>query len=409
MSHKKKRMIMLSCSCLLIIGIAGTVYFKKKEATTLNQSTIEVKKVQDLVDDSQPSKLILSSKIVAKNSQKIKIDPSKGAIKEISVKEGDTVKSGQKLFEYDSDQQLKAKEAGYTTLEKQRNLETAKTDSSLKWDSYNKKLSSLNAAKGKVNQATDEAVKKEAEQEVKTLQDEADQKYSEAILADSAVATAKSELEKSAEMEKIEDQRLTYDDVTSESDGTITYINKELPYLSNEKKQSETFMEVIDKSELYATGDVNEFDKDNVTLNQAVELIDRKDSTKRWKGKVVQVANLSTEGDGKKEEESSTLSKYPYKILLEKGEKMPSLGTHLYAKLLSNSEDAGKIMIPKNYLTNIKGTKASVWKSNNHKATKQSVEFVEKSSGLVEIKTGLLMTDTLIKPNDDVTQGMRVD
>ena len=408
--NKKKKIILLSCSCLLILGGVGTVYaLKKKEPTELNQSLIDVKTVQDIVDESQHSTLILSSKVVAKNSQKVKIDPSKGAVKEINVKEGDEVKPGQKLFEYVSDQQIKAKEAGYTTLEKEQMLQSAKTDSSLKWDSYNKKVAALNAAKAKVNQSSDESVKKEAEQEVKTLSDEVDQKYSEALTSDSAVSTATAELEKSSEMEKLEDERLQYDYVNSEGAGKVTYLNKELPSLSDEKKQSETFMEIIDQSELYATGEVNEFDKENVKLNQKVELIDRKDSTKRWHGTVTQIANLSTDSDGKKEEESPNVSKYPYKVLIDKGEKMPDLGTHLYVKLLSNSENIGKMMIPKSYLFDIKGNKASVWKNNKNQAEQQSVEFVEKEKDMVEIKTGITMTDSLIKPSDKVTEGMRVN
>ena len=136
----RKKAIIVSFSVLLIFIILGIGYYKKSEISEEKKKTYEVSKVQELVDASQNSELVLSSKVIAKNSQKIKIDPTKGKIKEISVKEGDTVKAGQQLFKYDSEQQMKAKEAGYTTLEKQRMLEASKTESSLKWDSYNKKL-----------------------------------------------------------------------------------------------------------------------------------------------------------------------------------------------------------------------------------------------------------------------------
>ena len=404
----RKKAIIVSSSVLLIFIVLGIGYYKKSETSEEKKKTYEVSKVQELVDASQNSELVLSSKVIAKNSQKIKIDPTKGKIKEISVKEGDTVKAGQQLFKYDSEQQMKAKEAGYTTLEKQRMLEASKTESSLKWDSYNKKLKAYEAAKLKVSQASDDTAKKEAEQEVKTLGDEVDQKYSEALTADAAVSTASAELEKSSEMEKLEDEKLAYDSVSSEGDGKVVSVNTELPKLSSEKQQSETFMEIIDQSDIYATGEVNEFDKDSVKLNQSVELVDRKDSTKRWKGKVTQIANLSKDGEGNKEESANT-SKYPYKIKIEKGQNMPSLGTHLYARFLSNSDSIGKILIPKEYLFDISGNKASVWKEVNGKAKKDTVEFKAATGNQVEIVKGLSLTDSLIKANLDISQGTKVN
>lgn len=57
-------------------------------------------------------------------------------------------------------------------------------------------------------------------------------------------------------------------------------------------------MEIIDKSKMLVKGNISEFDRDKLKIGQKVEVIDRKDNSKKWTGKVTQVGNLKAEEKG---------------------------------------------------------------------------------------------------------------
>ena len=137
-------------------------------------------------------------------------------------------------------------------------------------------------------------------------------------------------------------------------------------------------------------------------------MVDRKNPSIRWKGKVVQIANLGSDGDNKKQEDNPNVTKYPYKILLEKSDKMPIIGTHVYANFLSNDEDAGKMIVEKKFLFDIKGKTASVWKVTHGKATKEVIEFKEKNNDAVEVTKNMTMADRLVNPTSEVKEGVEI-
>lgn len=403
----KWKTIFVSMLVVIIVSYGGYCYYKTNKTDSSN-SSFEVRTVEEMTESYTKPNLTLSGEVIAKNSQKIKIDSTKGQVKDIKVREGDTVKNSQELFSYATDQQLKTKEATYSKEEKERQLQVARTTASLKWESHNKKVTELEELKTKRNKSTDEAEKTALSQEIKTLENDIEMKYSEALSGDNDIVTAEAELNKLIEIEKVEQERLSYDVVTSDCEGKVTYVNQELPKLSQEKKQEETFMEIIDQTELYVTGKVNEFDREKVALNKQVELVDRKNPSIRWKGKVVQIANLGSDGDNKKQEDNPNVTKYPYKILLEKSDKMPIIGTHVYANFLSNDEDAGKMIVEKKFLFDIKGKTASVWKVTHGKATKEVIEFKQKNNDAVEVTKNMTMADRLVNPTSEVKEGVEI-
>ena len=54
-------------------------------------------------------------------------------------------------------------------------------------------------------------------------------------------------------------------------------------------------------------------------------MIDRKDQSKTWRGKIARVDATVTD-----EKEESTISKYPFEVVMENGEDMPNIGNHVY-------------------------------------------------------------------------------
>lgn len=72
-------------------------------------------------------------------------------------------------------------------------------------------------------------------------------KYSEALSGDNDIVTAEAELKKLTEFEKVEQERLSYDVVTSDGEGKVTYINQELPKLSQEKNKKKRLWKLLIK------------------------------------------------------------------------------------------------------------------------------------------------------------------
>lgn len=69
----------------------------------------------------------------------------------------------------------------------------------------------------------------------------------------------------------------------------------------------ETFMEITDTSSLYVNGQVDEFNKDQLAIDQPVKIIDRTDEKKVWSGKISKVGNLAAESGGDDEKKKKKI------------------------------------------------------------------------------------------------------
>lgn len=302
---KKAKIIVVSIVCLTIgstVAITTISLSSDTKEIKAAQSNNKIEKltVKQAIEGSQDSDLMLSGKVVANNTNKIKINPDKGIVKEIFVKEGDTVEKGQALFRYESEQQLKTKEAEFEVNGKNGTLEIARSNAAIKWDIYNKKLAKLNTAKSKYAKEELEELKTE----ISTLDSEVPQAYSDALAADNEVKAAQNELEKAELSKNVAQELLEKDTVFADNAGTVKTLNADLVNQSKEKQNEENFMEIIDSSQLFVSGEVNEFDREKVSINQQVLVIDRKDSKNTWTGKVSQVSNLDVEKSSEKKEEA---------------------------------------------------------------------------------------------------------
>lgn len=150
----RKTIILGSTVILACAGLGGYMLLKQvnqQQAMQMVDKKIDSLTVQEAVNNSKKTSLVLSGEVVANNSSKVKIDPSKGEVKEVFVKNGDTVTQGQPLFSYVTSQELTAQSAQYDAQSKANAITTAQNSAAIKWETYNRKLASLNALKGKYN------------------------------------------------------------------------------------------------------------------------------------------------------------------------------------------------------------------------------------------------------------------
>lgn len=413
-----RKKILLGCAVVLACaGLGGYLYLQQvsqDQAMTMADRRIDSLKVQEAVDQSKKTSLVLSGEIAANNSSKVKIDSAKGEVKEVFVKKGDTVTAGQPLFSYVTAQELTAQSAQYDAQAKANSIAAAQSSAGIKWETYNRKLTNLNNLKAKYNESQDESLL----DQIKTAEDEVAQALSDARTADNEVSTAQIEAEKAQAAANTENDRLKYDTVTADTAGTITAMNEDLPSQSKAKKDEENFMEITDTSKMLVKGNVSEFDREKVAIGQRVEVVDRKDPKKKWTGTITQVGSLSAEesgggagaaggSGGSKQQENPNQAKYPYRVELDQSDSMPLIGSHAYVNIIENAPEAGKVVINKSY-TFSKGGKSYVWKVEGKKIKEQEVKLKKLSDSLVEVTDGLGLQDTISTPREGMKEGMEV-
>lgn len=407
----RKTIILGSTVILACAGLGGYVLLNQvnqKQAMQMVDNKIDSLTVQDAVNNSKKTSLVLSGEVVANNSSKVKIDPSKGEVKEVFVKNGDTVTQGQPLFSYVTSQELTAQSAQYDAQAKANSITAAQTSASIKWETYNRKLANLNTLKNKYNSSKDESLL----DQIKSAEDEVAQALSDAKTADNEVTNAQIEAEKAQVTAQTETDRMKYDTVTADTAGTITSMNEDLPTQSKAKKEEETFIEIMDKSKTLVKGTVSEFDREKLSVGQRVDIVDRKDPKKRWSGTVTQVGTLTTanagnSNGGNKQQENPNQGKFPYTVELDQGGEMPLVGSHSYVNVVENAPEAGKVVVNKAY-TFSKNGKTYVWKVEGKKVKMKEVKTKKVSDRLVEITEGLTMQDTISTPRAGMEEGMEV-
>ena len=407
----RKTILLGSTVILACAGLGGYVLLNQvnqKQAMQMVDNKIDSLTVQDAVNNSKKTSLVLSGEVVANNSSKVKIDPSKGEVKEVFVKNGDTVTQGQPLFSYVTSQELTAQSAQYDAQAKANSITAAQTSASIKWETYNRKLANLNTLKNKYNSSKDESLL----DQIKSAEDELAQALSDAKTADNEVTNAQIEAEKAQVTAQTESDRMKYDTVTADTAGTITSMNEDLPTQSKAKKEEENFIEIMDKSKTLVKGTVSEFDREKLSVGQRVDIVDRKDPKKRWSGTVTQVGTLTTanagnSNGGNKQQENPNQGKFPYTVELDQGGEMPLVGSHSYVNVVENAPEAGKVVVNKAY-TFSKNGKTYVWKVEGKKVKMKEVKTKKVSDRLVEITEGLTMKDTISTPREGMKDGMEV-
>ena len=407
----RKTILLGSTVILACAGLGGYVLLhqvNQQQAMKMVDNKIDSLTVQDAVNNSKKTSLVLSGEVVANNSSKVKIDPSKGEVKEVFVKNGDTVTQGQPLFSYVTSQELTAQSAQYDAQAKANSITATQTSASIKWETYNRKLANLNTLKNKYNSSKDESLL----DQIKSAEDELAQALSDAKTADNEVTNAQIEAEKAQVTAQTESDRMKYDTVTADTAGTITSMNEDLPTQSKAKKEEETFIEIMDKSKTLIKGSVSEFDREKLNVGQRVDVVDRKDPKKRWSGTVTQVGTLTTantgnSNGGNKQQENPNQGKYPYTVELDQGGEMPLVGSHSYVNVVENAPEAGKVVVNKAY-TFSKNGKTYVWRVEGKKVKMKEVKTKKVSDRLVEITEGLTMKDTISTPREGMKDGMEV-
>lgn len=399
-SMKKKYWIILFLC--IITGISWLLISNLSKEKTSKEAPLQSSLVKNLSQESmESSNFLLTGKVKPKNKRSIMLNKESGKVMETLVKKGDKVTAGQELFRYVNPQnEFEIKQAQLAVENQQKVVEQANEASARKWASYNKKNNELNQSKHENSPEDGDKT---------SLEEMVNQALEEANLADVEIRNAKLALEKTELELEAADQMYGQNGVISEIDGTVTAIDEAQLNNGKSTEDNKAFMEIVDKSSLYVEGDIDEFNKNQLKLEQAVDVVDRSDDKKKWQGKVSQIGEESSDKEKSEEsgEENPNLSKYPFKVLLDNQNEMPALDSNMFISVqpLKNKAD---IFLPLDYL--VKGNKGYfVWGVADGKLKKMPVEVTEnKDLGHAKINTGLTLEDEVVYPNNSLKEGMSI-
>lgn len=316
--------------------------------------------------------------VVSENVTELERDTEK-TIKELFVKAGDDVKTGQKLFCYDTDElQL--------TLDKQK-LELEQLNSTV--ESLTEQIASLERTMATVGAKTKlqytleiqtmQVDKKEAELNIKTKENEI--KRSEELLANAEV--------KSPVNGRVQ---------SVSENGTDNYGNP-LPYITIQQAGS-----------YRVKGTINEQQRGGIIEGSRLKIYSRTDEAKLWLGKVTLVDYENpTQGNeqdmyyGMSADEMTASSKYPFYVELDSTEGL-MLGQHLYMELEAEEGETSGPSIDASFFCFEEDGSAYVWAERRGKLEKRQVTLGEYNDmrNTYEVLEGLTEEDYIAFPDPEL-------
>lgn len=378
---KKKVIIIISIILVLIIAIivgatifmsAGSIADAEKNVAYVTQ----ISKINGL--DIAFSSNRYSGVVEMQELVSVKADSDK-LIKETFVKEGDTVKKGDKLFEYDIEQMK------LQLSQSQLDLDQAESEITM----CKSQISSLELQKNSADQ--NELLN--IESQILSLQLEI--KRSEYTVGN-----------KKTEIDKLNDS-ISSSVVKSEADGKIQSVGENS--VSEELQSNNAYITIATNDDYRVKAMISEENIGMFYEEAPILIRSRLDESKTWTGKVSSIDTTST---GTKNSDMSGVevdTKYPVYIELDNAEGL-MVGQHITVELNSdaNEQDKSKLWLDEFYICDI-DTAPYVWCMNkDNLLEKRKVELGEydEDNCQYEIVSGLKQEDYIAFPEEHLTEGM---
>jgi HlyD family secretion protein len=385
---KKKVVVIVAAAIVVIAAVIGLVaHILSSQGESTSTTKAYVTSVSDLMGTGTLGTNVKLTGIVEPQKEvKVKKDDSK-KISKLYVLEGDEVKKGDKLFEYDVD-------------DIQISLEQAE----LERDTITQKIETLNSTleeyKKQKSSATDQTTILEATINIQST--ELDIKTEEY-----------NKTEKEQEIEKIK-KSLENTVVTADIDGIVKSVASSSTSASGDTStdSSSTYITILALGNYRVKGTVSELNRGQLTEGESVIIRSRANTDSTWKATITSVSNQqdSTSSNSDVINTGTAASTYTFYAELESMDGLV-LGQHVYVEPDTSSvEDKEGVWISSSYISYDEDGNAYVWKTDEvgNKLSKTTVELgeYEESSDLYEIKSGISESDYLAYPMEIYTEGM---
>ena len=384
-SNKKKRIIVSVIILITIVAAINIFVMQSTKKGEVKTGTVSFEKVSERKLNN--TKLI-SGQVKPGNIEGFYTDSTKGKVKDITVKEGQEVEKGTKLFSYDNEEiNLKMKQA---------ELDQKMAD--MRYNQSKKKIDSLKQEikKTKDSGATTEIINP-LEEQLNEL--EMQQKTTE-------LEKEKGKLQ--AEELKKQQKELT---IYSNFAGVVQKLDKDAAQSSSQAVggQGKAFLQIASKDPFQIQGTLTELQKSQIQKDQTFTVTAKANNKKKWTGKITEVSEFPTSAEmaqaGGVGEATQNMSQYTYKASLDSQDGL-SPGYHV--SLQVNLGNKKMVAVPTKSIVE-KGDDAFVYVEEKGKLRKQNVKKGSTDGDWTEVVEGVTVGQKVVKnPSDDVYDGMEV-
>ncbi|MGH0575869.1 efflux RND transporter periplasmic adaptor subunit [Bacillus paranthracis] len=384
-SNKKKRIIVSVIILITIVAAINIFVMQSTKKGEVKTGTVSFEKVSERKLNN--TKLI-SGQVKPGNIEGFYTDSTKGKVKDITVKEGQEVEKGTKLFSYDN--------AEINLKMKQAELDQKMAD--MRYNQSKKKIDSLKQEikKTKDSGATTEIINP-LEEQLNEL--EMQQKTTE-------LEKEKGKLQ--AEELKKQQKELT---IYSNFAGVVQKLDKDAAQSSSQAVggQGKAFLQIASKDPFQIQGTLTELQKSQIQKDQTFTVTAKANNKKKWTGKITEVSEFPTSAEmaqaGGVGEATQNMSQYTYKASLDSQDGL-SPGYHV--SLQVNLGNKKMVAVPTKSIVE-KGDDAFVYVEDKGKLRKQNVKKGSTDGDWTEIVEGVTVGQKVVKnPSEDVYDGMEV-
>ncbi|MDA1513878.1 efflux RND transporter periplasmic adaptor subunit [Bacillus cereus group sp. TH40LC] len=381
----QKRIIVSVIILITIVAAINIFVMQSTKKGEVKTGTVSFEKVSERKLNN--TKLI-SGQVKPGNIEGFYTDSTKGKVKDITVKEGQEVEKGTKLFSYDNEEiNLKMKQA---------ELDQKMAD--MRYNQSKKKIDSLKQEikKTKDSGATTEIINP-LEEQLNEL--EMQQKTTE-------LEKEKGKLQ--AEELKKQQKELT---IYSNFAGVVQKLDKDAAQSSSQAVggQGKAFLQIASKDPFQIQGTLTELQKSQIQKDQTFTVTAKANNKKKWTGKITEVSEFPTSAEmaqaGGVGEATQNMSQYTYKASLDSQDGL-SPGYHV--SLQVNLGNKKMVAVPTKSIVE-KGDDAFVYVEDKGKLRKQNVKKGSTDGDWTEIVEGVTVGQKVVKnPSEDVYDGMEV-
>ena len=362
----KLKKIVIIVAILIIIGIIVFCMFNKlNENNQKDENKIAVQAVSILTGSMNTMENRFAGVVVSQKTIKLQKEENR-TVKKIYVEIGQAVKTGDKLFEYDTDE--------ISTKIDQESLEVEKLQNSIA--NSQKQIESINAAKAE-NPGGDHT---SYNLEIQTLENEIKQTQYNITSKNNEITRLRKSLKNTV--------------VLSEIDGIVQSINdSENPDSTNmgydSGTQDNSYMSIMQTGQYRVKGTINEQNMFSINVGEKVIIHSRVDENKTWGGTIesIDTSNPEKNSDGygyvmMGDDSSNKSSKYPFYITLDSMDGL-MMGQHVYIeKNIGQGEPKEGLWLSNYYIVEENG-ESFVWVSNKKdKLEKRKIKIGEKDEEL---------------------------
>ena len=398
--NKKKVVKIILAIALLTTAIVTTVFIIRK--TSDNQNTVPTEAYVTTIEDIQKTEISsfsgnrFSGTAESEDELKVTADADK-IIKTTYVKKGDTVKKGDKLFEYDTDSmQLELDKSTLEAEELTLQIKTTKNTIS----SLEKELANAKKADEKLtienNITTTKIELKKTEYSLQSTEKE--------------VAKLKKSLENNVVRAKKDGKVTAVNDRTANTATNITAnVPQSLADTGNINSEN-VYITITTGTNFKIKTLISETHIDEFTKGTKVTVRSRKDITVTWNGKVDSIGNAIISSPSSYETQAEKVTRYPVYITLDKQDGIKA-GQHFTVETGNSIVFHKNIVELKGYYLNDIDTSPYVWGIGaDGKLKKCSVKLgnYDAENDLYEITSGITVKDYIAYPESFLTEGMAV-